>query len=157
MTYCKNIIKFTRTLQELSGHCINNQQLSVASVFGSLNPHPDISSIQIKICPDKQHFSLKNVLCPAVISHSTLLDFEQLFHSSCNIVNGKWSGWVRGGRSGWAAGNELYPPLGHRRQFGSTGTAVHLYGLRGSGKSRLCRLGHLYIYSIAMCVFGISK
>ena len=41
------MIKFTLTQQELSGHCINNQQFLVVYVFGSLNPHPNISSAQI--------------------------------------------------------------------------------------------------------------
>ena len=45
----------------ISGHCIDNQRFSIASVFSLLNPHLDISSLQSSICPNNLFFSRK---CP---------------------------------------------------------------------------------------------
>ena len=62
-------IKFARTEEELSGHC-TIQQCPVAFAFNSPKLQSDIVSVQILICPDKQCFSLENILCQAVISYS---------------------------------------------------------------------------------------
>ena len=60
----------------------------VASVFSSLNPHPEISSVQIKTSTDKQCFSLENVLCPVVILHSGGHNLR--VGSDFNIMEDQW-------------------------------------------------------------------
>ena len=52
-----------------------------------------------------------------------MLNFEQLFHSHCNITSGTykevggWEGGRVGGGGGWAAGGGLYFPLEDRHQY----------------------------------------
>ena len=70
-------IKFARIEEEFSGHC-TIQQRPVAFAFNSPKLQSDIVSVQILICPEKQCFSLENILCQAVISYSESANYTDL-------------------------------------------------------------------------------